>query len=95
MSIEDGSSLLDDENFSEYSIMESNDKLRDIIQMKYIIEFSGEFGVFSIVDYLRYMNFKSDKVDSEDLYKFVLNGGVQNIDSKIKSKITELLNFLS
>ena len=95
VSIENGSSLLDDENFSEYSIMESNCKLRDIIQMKYIIKFSGEFGVFSIFDYLKYMNFKSDKVYSEDLYKFIRNGNAQNLYDNVKNKITELLNFLS
>lgn len=95
VSIENGSSLLDDENFSEYSIMESNCELRDIIQMKYIIKFSGEFGVFSIFDYLKYMNFKSDKVYSEDLYKFIRNGNAQNLYDNVKNKITELLNFLS
>ena len=95
VSIENGSSLLDDENFSEYSIMESNCELRDIIQMKYIIKFSGEFGVFSIFDYLKYMNFKSDKVYSEDLYKFIRNGNAQNLHDNVKNKITELLNFLS
>ena len=95
VSIENGSSLLDDENFSEYSIMESNCELRNIIQMKYIIKFSGEFGVFSIFDYLKYMNFKSDKVYSEDLYKFIRNGNAQNLYDNVKNKITELLNFLS
>ncbi len=95
VSIENGSSLLDDENFSKYSIMESNCELRDIIQMKYIIKFSGEFGVFSIFDYLKYMNFKSDKVYSEDLYKFIRNGNAQNLYDNVKNKITELLNFLS
>lgn len=75
--------------------MESNCELRNIIQMKYIIKFSGEFGVFSIFDYLKYMNFKSDKVYSEDLYKFIRNGNAQNLYDNVKNKITELLNFLS
>lgn len=94
--VEDGSYNFNEKNSCVYRLMEEdNSKLRDVIRAKYVIEFSAKFGLVNIVDCLNYMNIERNKVYSEDLYKFILNGGVQKLDSKIKNKITESLNFLN